>query len=265
MSTARNCSIGLVFAVVFLVAANVRADFVPSDYGISVIDDKNGDQGFYKLFNQTFGTLYTSTNDILRALGVDTNTTWTVNANSKLVGGDKNQSGFSGVLSIVDGAGNASVVKTAPTVAANNTLNLGINYAIDNNSFPVGSGVTFQLTVDRKVDYESQHWTLGSGTNADDNVYMLALDITDLYNAKYNGDFDTVYMFLWEDWKSGEAVRWGNKNAQKSYTDWDYADFIYIMTNVKPYTGTSTPEPATFAIFGLGLAALGLTRIRQRK
>ena len=69
-------------------------------------------------------------------------------------------------------------------------------------------------------------------------------------------------MFLWEDWKGGEGVLWSGAK-DKAYTDWDFADFAYIMTNVRP--DNATPEPATLAIIGLGLAGLGWARRRMTK
>ena len=264
MTSTKNYTIGLVLVVTFLIVGNVRADLT-TQYGINIIDDKNGDVGFYQTFNKMFGTTFTSSNAIFNAFGVDPDSTWTVSEQSTLVGGDKNQSGFSGALSMYNDNGAKNSIATAQTVLANNTLQLGIDYAIDSNVYLTGSGVGFQLDVSRNVGYESQNYSLQSGTNADGKVYMLALNITDLYNTKYGNEFDSVYMFLWEDWKSGTGVRWGSSGAKTSYTDWDYADFIYIMTNVNVDGSTVTPEPATLAIIGLGLAGLGLARRRMTK
>ena len=160
MTSIKNYTIGFVFAVSFLVVANVRAEMLTKDFGINIIDDKNGDVGFYKMFNKQFGTAYLSSNDIYNALGVDPTSNWIVSEDSKLVGGDKNQSGFAGELSMYNNSGAFNSIATAQTVLADKTIGLGINYAIDSNVYVTGSGVGFQLDVDRNVGYESQNWTL---------------------------------------------------------------------------------------------------------
>ena len=259
--------VNMVVATAFLVSANVQAELLTDLYGINIVDDKNGDIGFYQLFNSQFGTSYASSNDVFNAFGVNPNETWTVSTLSTLVGGDKNQSGFIGSLSMLNSNGVITPIATAQEVLANSTLQLGIDHAIDGNTYPAGSGISFQLDVTRNVGYESQEYTLYSGTNADNKVYMLALNITDLYNTQYSSDFDSVFMFLWEDWKDGVGVKWGSPYDSMAYTDWDYSDFIYIMTNVYIGDGgeATVPEPATLGLIGLGLAGLGLARRRTKR
>ncbi|GHT41512.1 hypothetical protein FACS189443_3400 [Planctomycetales bacterium] len=91
-------------------------------------------------------------------------------------------------------------------------------------------------------------------------INMVAYDVTDLMKAMGSeyANIENAFMFTWEDWN------WGTQEG-KNYTDFDYNDLVYIMTNVTPNIISVTPEPATMLIIGLGLAGLGLAARRRRK
>ncbi|GHT44270.1 hypothetical protein FACS189454_01190 [Planctomycetales bacterium] len=89
-------------------------------------------------------------------------------------------------------------------------------------------------------------------------ISMVAYDVTDLLKAMGYTDIENAFMFTWEDFN------WGTELGKK-YTNFDYNDSVYIMTNVSPNMLNATPEPATMLIIGLGLAGLGLARRRRKK
>ena len=260
MTSVKNDTFGLVLAVSFLVAANVRADVSISDANVYK-DNVN----LYQIFNDYFaeqlgvGGSYASSNDLYADRGVDSFTTWTTN-NSQMVGAFK-VAALGHTMSVSDSEGN--ILNSFTHYGGTAGLGGGKDKITDLSgqsaiNLPDGVSINFQLDAywGSNIVYT---WSSNPEDNSDEMVHMVALDITNLYNAKYGTNNDSVFMLAWEDLHLYSAN--GGDPA-----DWDYQDFVVILTNVRPDNNvTISPEPATLAILALGLAGLGVARRRMKK
>jgi hypothetical protein len=261
--------------VVLLLTVSARAELT-TQYGVNINDTNNFSDNInlYQLFGNYFadqlaatGEFYTSSNDLYNARGVDPYTDWTTN-NSQIVGAFK-VADLGHTMSMVDSTGHT----VASLMHVGGTVNIGEEGGITDLSGQAVSNIADGLNVSFRLDadwYGTTVYSWSSDTTANDGrlgyagdsmVHMLAIDITDLYNAK-NGTFnDSVFMFCWEDLHATAA---GGGLA----SDFDYQDFVAIVTNVTANSEVSTaatPEPATMMLVGLGLAGLGLARRRAAK
>ena len=259
-------ALGILLAVVLTMVAfngNSFADWA-SLCGVSIndaTDDKDihgNANSFVKLFNEYFATelgpnTYLTGNDLFNGRGVDPEFNW-ISSNTSVVGAYKAASLFH-ELYVLDSDENNLGMLYSPTGTdvSNGITDLsgeGTNINTD------GLTLTFQLKA-HDGSSVSYLWNSSPTNNYDLKVHMIALEITDLYNAKTGGNFTDVYMFGWEDLD--------DLNAQNYWVaDWDYQDFVVIMTNVTPTP--ATPEPATMLLWAFGsFGVAGTTWAKKRR
>ncbi len=260
----------LLSASLFLtLSVDSRAELLTLEYGININDSNpyKDSNNFFQLFNAYFAEqlgiegLFASSNELFNARGVDPYTDWTTNG-SELVGAYK-VAALGHDFSVFDSEG--TFISNLMNLSGTENISKGITDLTGDKVVGIADGlhVNFQLDAyhGSQLVYSWSSDPDGNGNHGslkgDGKVHMVALDITDLYNAKYGTKNDSVYMFGWEDLHLTAAG--GGLPA-----DWDYQDFVAIMTNLSPDT-TTTPEPATILIFGLGLAAIPTVRRFRKK
>ncbi len=272
-------SLASLFLVVsFLGATNVRAELLTELYGVNISDTSDG-MSLYTYFNDMFGTGYQNSNDLFNNVGVAPTDTWTVAGDWQMATLVKGTAAFDHRLIISGDSLGSDIVLDGRGMGYQNDGMIAWNAG----QLPGGvSGeFTFGLEAYGSPEIDGNKDLLYTwSSNPEDNLYggntldvrMLAFDITDLYNAKYDGDFGSVYMYAWEDMHS-DGFQFGGYNDSRYgwitpetwRMDGDYQDAVFIIANVKPVEQSSTPEPASLAIFGCGLVGLGLLHRRVRK
>ncbi len=259
-------------AIIACCSISAKADLLTDLYGVNINDSTSDGNSLFQLFNSYFKldaeTGYASSNDLFNARGIDPTTTW-ITSGSELVGAFK-VAAFGHELTAhdTDGSSLGSIIDIAGTQnlnSASGISNLGgqsivlpndveVNFRLDVSSSPGNHYFTWSS------DPTANNQIEGPGRQGDGMIHMVAFDITDVYNSVYGGDFDSVYMMGWEDL---HATGGGGHGS----ADFDYQDFVTIVTNLKPTAETAgTPEPATcliFAVGGLGLSAVAWRNRRR--
>ena len=123
-----------------------------------------------------------------------------------------------------------------------------------NKSTPVGSEVSFAVTAGDSIDFSL--WNASTSTTLEDTTAN-----ADGYNHAYVTPFSGGIV-------DGAPIPAGTfvgfedlLGAPYQGSDFDYNDDQFVFTNVS----SGVPEPSTWAMMGLGFAALGFAGFRARK
>jgi hypothetical protein len=108
---------------------------------------------------------------------------------------------------------------------------------------------------DHEWYYDSDEYQSGESWTRyyDDGInHILVFDVTDLMRQRSGYEsIESAFLFAFEDW-------------QISFSDFDYQDFAFILTNVS--ANVVTPEPATALILSFaGVLALPFLRRKNKK
>ena len=272
----RNYLTSLVFAVAFLVAANVRADMQTFVYGISTAD--TADWNFASLFTSgdTGYTNPTASGKKYTSVG----TTWSSISNKYIGKWDDLawSEASQGTRYTWKDSGKDWVAPTGANEQYGNAHNWASNgfYAYKYSLEALGSesAVDVSLRLDLMADdyiaaiyangkeiYSSTPITVGGKPS---DMGWLTGWSDSLTVDLMNGVLDLVFVI--HNTNLGGS---NTNNASGLYVKGTLTTNVEMVppgeTPLPPPPTTATPEPATLAVLGLGLAGLGMVRARRRK
>ena len=214
----------------------------------------SGGNTIYSVYRSIFGAdanTYDDETAFYAAQGETTETTWAIGPKASSFQAWFISAGYANTLSIVDtgiNGGGKLINDPLYVFPAGETSSL-LNAPSITIDLPTGTEFAWMLESENSGTFYSESARNGG------LVHMIALDVTDEMKALHGITADNyfAYMLCWEDLV-------GNDN--------DYQDAISIVSFYKGGGDeeSTTPEPATIAIFGFGLIGAGVAaRRRNRK
>jgi hypothetical protein len=236
-------------------------------YGIHINDSHPWANGhyLYKSFNEAFGLIgdaaYNSSDVLFNERGVDPYAEWFTAFDPQVIKANGNSAKLThqlnvltpdgGIYSLSDGMLDLPSLSNVVFQMFTQIINHPTEYEYAWYSDPDKNS----LSIDD--DYHGISNGMSLKNTGDGKIHMLAFDVSEFYDQDI---YDSVYFFAFEDLS---AI--ANQSRGLAESDYDYNDYYFILTNVRPEAPAVTPEPATLLMFLVGVGAVSARYLRRRK